>query len=438
MDSPRTAPWSRRRAALALGVRPRRSDGDAGGKARSARPMAIWMWPSTDKAILRVTLPSGVSAYTRDGSLKRSAEGRSSPRTAIRWSRHHHPEDARSIAINANGEVFAYFNDRVEPENLGQITLANFVNEKGLERRSGSNLFLETTASGAHRSPAWRRGPGHHPRRLSMRKARSIRCEVAELIKAQRGYELNSKVITAADQMLGTTVQVRLMKPGPCPCRPAPARRRSGRPQSRHVPAGSPSCRRPTVLEGEGAPERRVRGAAAAGHCRRQAGVGSSAVPILAPQLSAQTRWWEPGRCENRPLSIEDRGLRPVRRQRRPDHPRDEHRLARDGFGARCAGRNGRRRTILKERKMPRISRPAFRTAILTMSIMLTMSACGPVDPDRPSPVHRTDRQPRTGHERFRLWHGRIAQPPDSAASLWTTAQNSLVGIAGRQAVAIS
>ena len=113
------------------------------------------------------------------------------------------------IAINANGEVFAYFNDRVEPENLGQITLANFVNEKGLEA-IGSNLFLESTASGAPQVAA----PGEEGLgtiRAGFLEESSVDPvrEIAELIKAQRGYELNSKVITAADQMLGTTVQVR-------------------------------------------------------------------------------------------------------------------------------------------------------------------------------------------------------------------------------------
>ena len=63
------------------------------------------------------------------------------------------PDDARSISINAAGEVYAYFNDRVEPELLGQLTLAGFANEKGLEA-IGSNLFLETAASGAAGAPS--------------------------------------------------------------------------------------------------------------------------------------------------------------------------------------------------------------------------------------------------------------------------------------------
>ncbi|RDW12151.1 flagellar basal-body rod protein FlgG [Paracoccus thiocyanatus] len=159
---------------------------------------------------LEVTLPSGISAYTRDGALKRSPEGQVVtsqgyplvPDITI-------PEDARSISINADGEVFAYFDDQVEPENLGQITLASFVNEKGLEA-VGSNLFLETTASGAPQvATPGQEGMGAIRAGYLEESAVDPVREIAELIKAQRGYELNSKVISAADQMLGTTVQVR-------------------------------------------------------------------------------------------------------------------------------------------------------------------------------------------------------------------------------------
>lgn len=159
---------------------------------------------------LEVTMPSGLSAYTRDGGLKRSADGQVvtsdgypvQPGLTI-------PQDARSIAINADGEVHAYFNDQVEPELLGQLTLARFVNEKGLEA-IGSNLFLETGASG----PATVAAPGEEglgilrQGYLEESAVDPVR-EITELIKAQRGYELNSKVITAADQMLAATVQVR-------------------------------------------------------------------------------------------------------------------------------------------------------------------------------------------------------------------------------------
>lgn len=157
-----------------------------------------------------VTLPSGLSAYTRDGALKRSADGlivtsdghQVAPGITI-------PSDARSISVNAAGEVYAYFTDRVQPELLGQITLAGFVNEKGLEA-TGSNLFLETAASG----PATVAAPGENglgTLRQGFLEESSVDAvrEITELIEAQRGYELNAKVITAADQMLGSTVQVR-------------------------------------------------------------------------------------------------------------------------------------------------------------------------------------------------------------------------------------
>lgn len=159
---------------------------------------------------LEVTLPSGLAAYTRDGALKRSPDGlivtsdghAVAPQITI-------PEDARSISINAAGEVYAYFNDRIEAELLGQFTLAGFANQKGLEAM-GSNLFLETEASG----PAFVADPGTdglgtlRQGYLEESSVDPVR-EITELIEAQRGYELNSKVISAADQMLGATTQIR-------------------------------------------------------------------------------------------------------------------------------------------------------------------------------------------------------------------------------------
>lgn len=157
-----------------------------------------------------VTLPSGASAYTRDGGLKRSPDGEIVtsdgyplvPGITL-------PTDASSIAINAAGEVYAYFTNQVQPQLLGQVTLAGFTNEKGLEAM-GSNLFLETTASGPPQVSA----PGENglgtlkQGYLEESSVDAVR-EITELIKAQRGYELNAKVITAADEMLGATTQVR-------------------------------------------------------------------------------------------------------------------------------------------------------------------------------------------------------------------------------------
>ncbi len=162
------------------------------------------------KGYLEVTLPSGLSAYTRDGALKRTGDGlivtsdgfQVAPGITI-------PSDARSLSINADGEIYAYFTDQVAPQLLGQLSLAGFTNEKGLEAM-GSNLFLETPASGSAQVGV----PGQdglatvRQGYLEDSSVDAVR-EVTELIKAQRGYELNAKVITAADQMLSATTQLR-------------------------------------------------------------------------------------------------------------------------------------------------------------------------------------------------------------------------------------
>lgn len=162
------------------------------------------------KGYLEVTLPSGQAGYTRDGALKRSAEGvivtsdgfPLAPEIVI-------PDDARSISINADGEVYAYFTTSTEAQLLGQITLAGFTNAKGLEA-IGSNLFVETEASGASLvSTPGVDGLGTvRQGYLEDSSVDAVR-EVTELIEAQRGYELNAKVISAADQMLGATSQIR-------------------------------------------------------------------------------------------------------------------------------------------------------------------------------------------------------------------------------------
>lgn len=159
---------------------------------------------------LEVTLPSGLTAYTRDGGLKRTAEGLIvtsdghpvAPEIVI-------PADSRGVTINADGEVYAYFNDAEGGQLLGQFTLAGFTNPKGLEAL-GSNLFAETEASG----PSLVAAPGEdglgtlRQGYLEDSSVDAVR-EITELIEAQRGYEMNAKVISAVDQMMGATTQVR-------------------------------------------------------------------------------------------------------------------------------------------------------------------------------------------------------------------------------------
>ena len=162
------------------------------------------------RGYLEVTLPSGQSGYTRDGSLKRTGEGAIvtsdgypvSPEITI-------PSDARSVSINGAGEVYVYFDDNAEAQLIGQLSLTGFTNPKGLEAL-GSNLFSETEASG----PPLTGNPGENglgtlrQGYLEDSSVDAVR-EVTELIEAQRGYEMNAKVISAVDQMMGATTQVR-------------------------------------------------------------------------------------------------------------------------------------------------------------------------------------------------------------------------------------
>lgn len=162
------------------------------------------------RGYLEVTLPNGTAAYTRDGGLKRTGEGLIVtsdgypvvPNITI-------PQETQSISINADGEVYAFFNDQVEPELLGQFSLSGFINPKGLEA-IGSNMFVESPASGPSTvSAPGLDGMGRFRQGYLEESTVDPVKEVTDLIEAQRGYELNSKVISAADQMLGATVQIR-------------------------------------------------------------------------------------------------------------------------------------------------------------------------------------------------------------------------------------
>jgi flagellar basal-body rod protein FlgG len=162
------------------------------------------------RGYIEVTLPSGDPAYTRDGALKRTGEGQLVtsdghpvvPDITI-------PDDARSIEITPEGEVYASFLGRTEPERLGQLTLVGFSNEKGLEAL-GSNLYAETNASGgAFVGFAGEDGLGMFRHGYLEDSSVDAVREITELIEAQRGYEMNAKVITAADQMMSATTQVR-------------------------------------------------------------------------------------------------------------------------------------------------------------------------------------------------------------------------------------
>ncbi len=157
-----------------------------------------------------VTLPDGRSSYTRDGSFKRSAEGLVVtnegyplvPNITI-------PQGTRSLSMNPNGEIYANFDNQTEGQLLGTVTLTTFVNEKGLEA-IGDNKFIESQASGQPITGVPNiEGRGGIRQSYLEGSSANIVEQLTFLIEAQRGYEMNAKVITASDQMMSTTSQIR-------------------------------------------------------------------------------------------------------------------------------------------------------------------------------------------------------------------------------------
>ena len=159
---------------------------------------------------LEVELPSGETAYTRDGSLKLTGEGEVVTSEGYRLlAGITVPVDARRVEINRQGGVFAVFDGQIAPQQLGDLELATFINDKGLEA-IGENLFLETTASGPpNTGEPDVDGRGSFRQGYLEESSVDVVSEITELIEAQRGYELNSRVLAAADEMLSTTSRIR-------------------------------------------------------------------------------------------------------------------------------------------------------------------------------------------------------------------------------------
>ncbi|MFI0846163.1 flagellar basal-body rod protein FlgG [Mesorhizobium sp. IMUNJ 23232] len=144
----------------------------------------------------------GETLYTRSGAFNTNATGQLvtldgytvQPNITV-------PADAIEVVVNKSGEVFARIDGQVDLQSLGQLTLANFSNESGLAAM-GDNLFRETPASGSAITgvPG---DPGFAEVEQGYLEASNVDPvkEITELISAQRAYEMNSKVIQAADEM---------------------------------------------------------------------------------------------------------------------------------------------------------------------------------------------------------------------------------------------
>lgn len=114
------------------------------------------------------------------------------------------PPNAVDVIINESGQIYAKIDGEVAPVQIGQMQLANFANESGLEPLGG-NLYRETLSSGVPVVGfAGDIGYGKlHQRYLENSNVDPVK-EITELISAQRSYEMNSKVIQAADEMAST------------------------------------------------------------------------------------------------------------------------------------------------------------------------------------------------------------------------------------------
>ncbi|MEM6649162.1 MAG: flagellar hook-basal body complex protein, partial [Pseudomonadota bacterium] len=157
-----------------------------------------------------VELPSGEIAYTRDGRFSIDPNGVIvSPEGFPVSGGIAVPNDARDISINSDGEVYALFADGTPPQQIGNMNIFMFTNEKGLQA-IGGNLFRETEASGTpNGGVAGLEGAGFLRQGYLEDSGVNVVSEIADLIEAQRGYELNSKVLTAADEMYAAATRIR-------------------------------------------------------------------------------------------------------------------------------------------------------------------------------------------------------------------------------------
>lgn len=158
----------------------------------------------------QIQAPNGDDLYTRAGSFQVSPDGELvtndgypvQPGITI-------PQDATDISINANGEIQVKIDGQVAPQIVGQLELAIFFNDAGLEA-IGENLLRETPASG-NAQVGVPGSPGVGTILQGFLEISNVNAvsEITNLIQAQRAYEMNSRIITTSDEMMRTVSQLR-------------------------------------------------------------------------------------------------------------------------------------------------------------------------------------------------------------------------------------
>jgi flagellar basal-body rod protein FlgG len=159
------------------------------------------------EGFFKIQLPDGSFAYSRDGSFQMDAQGRIvtaqgnvvQPGITI-------PQNSTSLTINSQGQVSVIVAGNTQPTVLGQLALTRFINKAGL-LPIGDNMFTETPASGTPQDGLPNTDGMGDVQQGNLEQANvEAVTEISDLIAAQRAYEMNSKVISATDQMLQSVV----------------------------------------------------------------------------------------------------------------------------------------------------------------------------------------------------------------------------------------
>ena len=157
-----------------------------------------------------IVMPNGELKYTRDGSFNVDAQGVLVNKQGYKvYPGFTFPPNTASVNIAENGKVEAFIKGQTEPTNVGQIPVFTFINPVGL-KSSGGNLYQVSLSSGAPiQAIAGESNAGGIMQGSLETSNVSPMTEMTDLIRAQRAYEMNSKVMGVADQMMQTINNIR-------------------------------------------------------------------------------------------------------------------------------------------------------------------------------------------------------------------------------------
>lgn len=157
----------------------------------------------------QILLPDGTTGYTRDGAFQKDSQGQMvtsngypvQPSITI-------PPTAQTVTIGVDGTVSVTLPGTTAPQQIGNLQLAGFVNPAGLQSK-GENLYLETASSGTPQpNTPGTNGLGVLNQKYIEASNVNVAEELVTMIQTQRAYELNSKVVSTSDQMLGRLTQL--------------------------------------------------------------------------------------------------------------------------------------------------------------------------------------------------------------------------------------